>query len=283
MSLIKLPSLALAAAAVLALGFAATGPAAAAPASIAGQHAEPRQPRSEAPRLLSDDDIELIKVYEVKLEGDGRRRPRIVIPRETLQTFLNKYREEVGMPRGRDQQREFMEADGYLQLGLMFKVRARDLYKDVRVRTPVESLKEWNQIHSRYVMGYFQPTFGAGQLENFALIPQGRDEKRIAITNFYILTQTKINGVPLIDRYSPEESLLLQWGLPRQDAKFAAPEDLEGWRPYFRGSGDERYTEYVNWIKTLIRDNQGVDYDISYKLPGQDDKQSGPQQPTRPQ
>ena len=87
------------------------------------------------------------------------------------------------------------------------------------------------------------------------------------MTNFYILTQTKIDGRRMIDRDTPEDSLLLQWGLPKADAKFAAP-DSERWQPYFRGTDDDRYKDMLKWIELLIRANQDTTYDIKYELPG---------------
>ena len=95
------------------------------------------------------------------------------------------------------------------------------------------------------------------------------------MTNFYLLTQTKVGGIPMIDRNNPEESLLLQWGLPREEAKFGAPEDIKNWRPYFKDPKDERYTKMLSWIKSLIRANQDSTYDLTYKLPktgGDEDK-----------
>jgi len=87
------------------------------------------------------------------------------------------------------------------------------------------------------------------------------------MTNFYILTQTAIEGKPIIDRNVPEDSLLVQWGLPRESAKFAAPDDLKGWEPKFKSMDDERFIALVDWIKSLIAANQGSNYGIDYKTP----------------
>lgn len=225
-----------------------------------------RQDRERTPAMLTDEDINLIQVYEVHLDSDPA--PRIDIDKAVLRKFLEEYKEDDRVPRGKEAQEEFLRADGKDQLDKLFKVRARDYYKEVRIRSTIESLRSWGNHHRKYLLAYFQPTFGENKVKGLYLFGQGQDRERIELTNFYILTQTTIDGKPLIDRFNPAESLLLQWGLPREEAKFAAP-DIDGWRPYFKDAEDKKYVELVDWIKSLIPENQGSDYGIEYKLPGQ--------------
>lgn len=215
--------------------------------------------------LLSQDDIELMKVYEVDLESDPP--PRVIIPRDELRKFLKEYQEDDRIPRGKQAQDKWLRLDGHKQLDKLFTLKARDYYKHVRVRSQIESFRDWGNIHRRYILGYFQPTFGAGAIPELNLFPRGRDADRIEMTNLYILTQVEIDGKPIIDRNIPEESLLVQWGLPRAAAKFPAPDDIEGWEPKFKDMKDERFVEKVDWIKSLISANQGSDYGIEYKMP----------------
>jgi len=231
---------------------------------------EPRQNRDRGPAMLSDDDMNLIEVYEVHLDSDPP--PRIEIPEQALRDFLKEFQEDDRVPRGKDAQDEFLRADGVEQLSLLFKVRARDYYGSVRIKSRNESLRVWSNLHRRYLLGYFQPRLGEGQVRGLRLFGpefgKGRDRQRLEMTNFYILTQVQIDGKSLIDRTTPEESLLLQWGLPREEAKFPAP-DVEGWRPYFNDTDDRRFKEMVEWIESLISVNQGSDYGIEYRIPGQ--------------
>ena len=215
--------------------------------------------------LLSDDDIELIKVFEVHLDADPE--PRVAIPRDVLRDFLKDFQASDDIPRGKQDQEKWLRSDGHKQLELLFKLRARDYYKHVRVQSQIESLREFKQIHRRYVLGFFQPVFGSGAIEGLYLFPRGRESDRIEMTNFYILTQVEIDGKPIIDRNQPKDSLLVQWGLPRESAKFPAPEDLKGWEKQFKGEDDERFKEIVSWIESLIAVNQGSNYGISYKMP----------------
>jgi len=246
---------------ILAVTFAACAPLTA--------QAQRRDARDDKPELLTDEQIDLIRVYEVDLKAE--QDPRIRIPNDTLDDFLSKYQSDDRVPRGDSEQRAFKRADGRVQLRLMFDLQAREFYKDVRIGGRIPAFSEWSTQHRRYVMPYFYRHFGEGQVEGLKLVPRGPDGKRIEMTNFYLLTQTKINGRRLIDRSNPDESLLLQWGLPRDEAKFPAP-DIDGWRPYFKDANDRRFVELVDWVKMLYLSNQDKNYDVEFTLPDQEDE-----------
>ncbi len=235
----------------------------------ASVHAQGRQEKKDP--LLPKEAIELIKVYEVDLEAESP--PRVIIPKSELREFIKEHQEDDEELRGKSNQEDFLRADGHEQLAKLFEHRAREYYKHVRVRSQIESLREWGNIHRRYVLGYFQPTFGAGSIPELFIFPQGRESDRIEITNFYILTQAQIDGKPLTDRNVPEDSLLIQWGLPRESAKFPAPE-IDGWEARFQDEKDRRFIEKVDWIKSLIAENQGSNYGISYQPPQHKEKRN---------
>lgn len=216
----------------------------------------------EGPRLLDDEQINHIKVYEVLLENE----PDIRFSNEDLEEFLEEYSADERVPRGREDRRAFMRAEGYQQLGLMFDLRARAYYGKGIMRGDPESMAVWHrEVHRRYIIEYFRDHFGSGQVEALYLFPRGREQDRVSYTNFYILTQVSVDGVPMIDRNNPDESLILQWGLEREDAKYPAPE-VPGWEPYFRGTDDERFVKMLNWVKTLVAD-QNSNYGLDYRVP----------------
>ena len=224
------------------------------------------QDKEKLPPLLTDDDIELIKVYEVDLKSDPP--PRIDIPKDELKKFLEENQQDDRIPRDRKWRDSFLKGDGYKKLQFLFDFKARDYYKHVRVKSQIQSLRDWRTIHRRYIHGFFQPTFATGQVPELYLFPRvrGLDAEKIEMTNFYILTQVTIGGKAIIDRNQPEESLLVQWGLPRDAAKFPAPK-VDGWAPKFKGVKDERFIEHVDWIKSLIAANQDSTLGIEYKVP----------------
>jgi hypothetical protein len=73
----------------------------------------------------------------------------------------------------------------------------------------------------------------------------------------------------MIDRAHPEDSLLLQYGLPRNEAKVPHP-DVQGFRPAFRrGRDDTKYQAIARWIGSslLIDAPLTPDYGIQYDPP----------------
>lgn len=243
----------------------------------------------EAPNLLSEDQINLIQVYEIDLDTE----PRVRIDQDVLREFLEDpdYASRDGMPTGRTQIRDFLRAEGYQQLGLFFQMRAREYYAEVQVREEPDRLRAWQRINSRYINQYFMNAFankplGEGvqlryqgrPIDEIPLIAHGRDAETIAYTNFYILSQMTADGVPMIDRSQPEESIIVQWALPREDAVSDAP-DVAGWRPHFRSMEDDdpRREELINWIESLINGNQDSQYGIEFapSILGEDEEDQG--------
>ena len=238
------------------------------------------QSDDDEPVLLTDEDVNLIQVYEIDLETE----PRVIVDRDRLEKFLDddQYAGRDGMPRGRREIRDFLRAEGWEQLELLFEMRARDYYGAAQVREEPGTLRAWQRLNTRYINAYFLKTFAnqslgeetelryqGREIDEIPLVRHGRNSKQIAYTNFYILTQMTADGIPFIDRDRPEESLLLQWSLPREDAQFSAPE-VEGWQPRFRSldDNDPRRDDLLEWIASLEQVNQGSRYDIEFLPPG---------------
>ncbi len=72
---------------------------------------------------------------------------------------------------------------------------------------------------------------------------------------------------PVIDRESPEDSLLLTYMLPQEDNGRAHPPVGRGpsFKPVIWGRDDPQYRTVVDWIKFLVRPRP--DYDLEYKNP----------------
>jgi len=218
------------------------------------QVSEPR----DAVVYLDAEQINLIKVYEVDLE----QRPRVTIRPDTLKEFFDLYRDRNGVPRTSSKQRAFRKRPGYEQLELFFEVKARDLYGRVQVRDEPPPLSEFRRlVNPSYVARYLQPHFGQGQISGLTLFSTRPDSVGEAYTNFYLMTQFSSEGVPMIDRANPSRSLMLQWGLPRDQARHPAP-DVEGWAPLFRSEEDPQFQRYIEWIESLL--DYDPDYGIQY-------------------
>lgn len=217
-----------------------------------------RQGPTEDNPYLTPEQINLIRVYEVDLE----QKPRISIAPQAIEAFFERYGDRDDVPRGKRERSEFKRLPGHEQLDVFFKVQARDLYDQVNVRTEPEALSQYRRsVNNQYVARYFAPSFAQGQIAGLVLLSSRPDDETEAYTNFYLLSAFSYEGNPLIDRDEPESSLLLQWGLVRDAAKFPAP-DIAGWKPKFRSPQDADFRRYVDWIDSLF--DGEPDYSITY-------------------
>ncbi|MEM6391653.1 MAG: hypothetical protein AAF797_02655 [Planctomycetota bacterium] len=202
------------------------------------------------PVYLDDEQRNVLAVFELPADLAAAK-PNIRIDRTVMQQALLDYADRPEVPRGRQAQADFLREPGWKQLELLFQLRAREYYGKARVLREPDALRFYrSRINRNYVGGYFRNHFGSGSLPLYLFL-KNPGEQREAYTNFFILSQYTYNGRPMINRDRPEDSLLVQWGLPRAEARFPAP-DIENWEPYFNSTDDRRYTELVDWIRSLF-------------------------------
>ncbi len=100
---------------------------------------------------LTQAQINRIRVYEIDFDAD----PRIQIPDQTLDAFLEKYSSEQGVPSTREEQARFKRSSGAHQLRMMFDQRAREFYGDVMVREDPPALQTFRkEVHRQYILNY---------------------------------------------------------------------------------------------------------------------------------
>ena len=104
------------------------------------------------------------------------------------------------------------------------------------------------------------------------------DSDAATYTNFYILdkyTKAYKSGeggvfgrgdLRVIDRQQPDQSLVLQYGLPGSMAEQPHP-DVPNFKPVFRGKNDPRYAAIAAWIGKALRPVD-PDYGIDFPVPG---------------
>ena len=92
----------------------------------------------------------------------------------------------------------------------------------------------------------------------------GAGNERADYTNFVILDGVMVRGRRLIDRNNPEESLLLNFTLPEEQARYKHPRKIS---PAFRqGRSSANYKRVLKWILSLDG-NPRLDYRLKYKPP----------------
>lgn len=227
----------------------------------------------ESPRLLEPEQINVIKVWELPTDLDDMQ-VSVRIPRAIMLEVFDRYRSEPEVPKGRAEQQAFLRRPASEQLELLFNLAPahpgiRAYYQDVQVNGEPASMIEFRRrVYGNYIQRYFRRYFGGGEVPQVTLVSAAGNSLVEMYTNFYILHMAEVNGRRMIDRGSPEDSLLLQWGLPREAARFPAP-DVSGWRPMFRGVDDPNF---VRMAETLGMLYDSPDYGIDYPLPGGDDE-----------
>jgi hypothetical protein len=221
--------------------------------------------------LMSDRDINLVKVYEVDLKDP----PRIVIPRETITQLIENYKADPRMPRTPEEQATLYRSSPTKVLDLMFRVRARELYEQVQVIDQPRSMRTFrDHVHRTWIVNSCATTrcHGGSEAGRLQLFNQRPSADATVYTNFIILDRYRLpDGKPLIDYNEPANSPLLQVGLPREQSSHPHPvvPGNEGrgdmWRPFFRNSDDLRFQEAVTWIKSMYTPRP--EYPIEYTPP----------------
>lgn len=219
--------------------------------------------------LLSDEDINLIKIMEIDLST----KPNVSVPSDVINELFDNYRDNDALEKylGRAGEAKFRQLKGYQQLEVMFNAKARPLYKKVIVRTEPQALKTYRlTINKNYVMNYCGKCHNSSNPGNGLTLITSKSRKNneaIAYTNFYILHKSSAPTGKLINRNpnSIDTSILLQYGLPYKEATYRHP-DVPHYRPYFNGRKDQRFKNMVKWIKSLYSPTPS--YMIDYVIPG---------------
>lgn len=224
--------------------------------------------------LLSEEDVNLIKVWELDLTDP----PRLLISRETIDKFLDRFGDDPGVPTTRDGREAFHRREPVEILSEMFRLRARDLYGEVKVLGSPASLDQFRlHVNSTWLVNSCATTRCHGGLDAGAFMLYNRDTRaeRAAYTNFLIVERTTTpDGRPLIDYENPERSPLLQLGLPRHESAFPHPEAY-GWRPAFRSTDSRRFRQAVEWIRAMRQPRS--DLPVEYEPPKSPDSGGSPE------
>lgn len=247
-------------------------------------HATKRN-RVEAFPMLSRDEINLIRVYEIDLDNP----PRILIGRDVIERFMQEYAHSELIPVTREGRESFLRAPPARILDVMFRLQARDYYPEVRVLEDPESMRLWKRnVHGAWLNNACASSRCHGGEHAGRLWLQNKhvNSDATAYTNFLILDRFRLDdGTPLINWDEPARSPLLQMALNRSVSLYPHPDvgrgqGTRGWRPVFRSTEDRRFVQAVEWIESMYRPRP--DYRIDYTPPvpaGARERQPEPDEP----
>ncbi len=209
--------------------------------------------------LLTKSQINIIKVFEI----DSRDPPKLQISRATIQKMMERYAGDPLIPATHEGRQAMFRRSPEEILDIMFRLRARELYGEVKVLGHPESMSRFkNDVHrpwlqTRCATAQCHGGAGAGGLSLYSRRGATNTDEAV-YTNFLILDRFRTkDGKALIDVEDPARSPLLQLGLPRQHSVFPHPEVLDEetgqdlFRPAFRTSKERRYQQAITWIRSL--------------------------------
>lgn len=236
-----------------------------------GSPAEQPAPRRRPARvdfpLLSPEDINLLKVYEINLADP----PRMRIERETIESLIRDYAHSDLIPTSKEGRDALFRQSPERILDLMFRLRAREYYNRVRVLDQPESMRHFrDNVHAAWLINACATDrcHGGTEAGRLVLTNRSRNAEPAVYTNFLILERaTLADGTPLINYDQPARSPLLHMALVRERSLYPHPDTpaTRAWRPVFTSQKDRRYEQAVEWIRSMYRPRP--DYPITYTPP----------------
>ncbi|HTW95666.1 MAG TPA: hypothetical protein VMD30_12765 [Tepidisphaeraceae bacterium] len=230
--------------------------------------------------FLSDDDINIIRQLEMKPTDDNLRV-------QFKNDVCNRYLAMSG-----EQPRPFYAQPRLEQAREILNNGDPSMAKDVRIVSDPSSLLYFHNHIQPIVLsgcaaaGCHDASTAAG---GFGLYV-GQDSTAAWYTNFYILQTYALKnktpqGAPdgeqlMIDRTYPDQSLILQYGLPARLAATPHPA-VPNFHQVYMSPNDPRYQLVHDWIVDILKPNggdyPGVHYKSSFGLPSTQPAVSSPQ------
>jgi hypothetical protein len=215
--------------------------------------------------LLNEDDINIIRVYEVDLADP----PRMSISQEAVKSFIDTYAGQGPVPSSKDGKETFARRSVPRILSAMFELQAREFYAEVKILENPKRMRDFRDDVQRWLVPSCATTecHGGNQGGRLRLHNKRQNADASAYTNFYILDRFRTeDGLALIDYDTPNRSPLLQFGLPREEALYKHPElaadGRNSMKPIFKSERDDRFQATVEWITSMYQPRP--EYPIEY-------------------
>lgn len=212
--------------------------------------------------LLTEAQANLLKIWELDLSDP----PGLLISRQTVDKFLDRFGDDPTIPSTQDGREAFHRKAPIDVLAEMFRMRARDLYGEVQVIGLPSALDRFrNDVNATWLVNSCATSrcHGGTDAGAFMLYNRKPRSERAALTNLLILERSTLaDGRPLIDFENPARSPLVQMTLPRNRSAFPHP-DVKGWRPVFHTLDARRLKQAIAWISAMRRPRSEIpiDYD----------------------
>ena len=214
--------------------------------------------------ILTSDDVNIIRVYEI----DFDRPPKVVVPADTIRALIENYGTTKLIPASQTGRTAMFRADPLDIVRVMFELRARELYPQIEVKTEPYALNLFRQrVHDTWLMNNCASTRCHGGVEGAPFFLHARNYKddRVRYTNLLILERLQLDPAwPLINYDKPDDSLILQYGLPRESARKPHPK-VPNWKPAFTDTQHKLWQGSIEWIRAMMVPRPA--YPVEYEPP----------------
>jgi hypothetical protein len=217
--------------------------------------------------VLSERDINRIRVFEIDLKTPTR----LLISDETIRRLMVTY--PASFPVDLTSREQMLKMEPMDKLRLIFQLRARELYDEVRVMQDPPVMADFkSKVHS--AGGWLvnacasNRCHGGTEAGRLRLVNERPNSDAAAYTNFVIIERFRLaDGTPLINFEEPARSPLLQMALPRRSSLYPHPEvDPQSlgqdWSFVFRSPSERKFRDAIDWIGSLYqpRPDYGIEY-----------------------
>jgi len=214
--------------------------------------------------IISAEDVNIIRVYEIDFENP----PRVSVSPETIRKLIEHYGTSELMPASQTERTELFRADAIEVVRLMFELRARELYPEIRVLSEPASMNQFRlRVHDAWLINNCATSRCHGGVDGGRLFLHRENYKspRVRYTNFLILERLELDPQwPLINYQQPLMSLIIQHALPRKVARLPHP-DVEGWRPSLTRGNQRVLDAAEQWIRSMYQPRP--EYPVDYQPP----------------
>jgi hypothetical protein len=228
-------------------------PRASGPAGFTGDGSD-RDVEIEVPRdILTHEDVNLIRVFEIDFDHP----PRVQVEPDTIKKLIETYSDNKLIPESRTERNSLFHADSIdIVEHLIFELKARELYPEINVITEPYALNLFRlRVHNTWLMNNCASTACHGGTDGgrLFLYRNGYRDARVRYTNFLILERLKLDPAlpPMIDYDTPQNSLMIQYGMPREEARYPHPE-VAGWEPAFPAGNRKLIEATTSWIEAMM-------------------------------
>ena len=213
--------------------------------------------------LITDEDVNLIRVYEI----DFRDPPRILVQPEGIRQMILRYGSSDLVPTSTEARNALFTAPAIRLVRMLFDLRARDLYRYIEVQEDPASIARFRtRVHNSWLLGNCATSrcHGGVKAGSFFLHTGKASDARIRYTNLLTLLNTSVDGKPMVNFQDPPDSLLVQYGMQRNLAKYPHP-DVPGWKPVFNRGTPQLLADTLEWIRGMHQPRP--EYPVAFELP----------------